>query len=506
MSELGFPLWVRLTHWFNFLFLTLLVRSGIEILAAHPKLYWSDHSLPTQAWLRFTRKPMPADRLWCSTDEEVECPSWLGLPGGHNLGLGRYWHFATALGWLVTGVLYVVLMFATPQWRRLVPTSWEVIPEAWRSFLMYATFHLPDPPGAYNYDPGLPFNALQQISYFGVVFLLTPLMIATGLALSPAIAARFPWYIRLFGGRQSARSLHFLGLVGFLGFLAVHLLMVVVHGFPTEMGKMVLGEEQTTQKLLATALGLGIVAAVVVLHVAATLVSLRRPRATHNALSGMVDPIRNSLLHRSVSVQDLPEEWISPYFRANGYPPISACPQAKGDDDTYEHLLAGGFADYRLEVTGLVERPLGLSLAELRAMPKQEQVTLHCCIQGWSSIGKWGGVPLRDILARCRPLPGAKYLAFHSFAMHEKSGTPYYECIDMALADHPQTILAYELTGEPLPIQHGAPLRLRVETKLGFKMVKYLRSIEVVDDYRTVGEGQGGAREDHQQFDMGAQI
>jgi hypothetical protein len=174
---------VRLTHWFNFLFLTMLVRSGIEILAAHPKLYWSDHSLPTQAWLRFTRKQMPADRLWCSTDEEVDCPSWLGLPGGHNLGLGRYWHFATALGWLATGGLYVVLMFATPQWRRLVPTSWEVFPEAWRSFLMYATFHLPDPPGAYNYDPSLPFNALQQISYFGVIFLLTPLMIATGLAL-----------------------------------------------------------------------------------------------------------------------------------------------------------------------------------------------------------------------------------------------------------------------------------------------------------------------------------
>ena len=90
--------------------------------------------------------------------------------------------------------------------------------------------------------------------------------------------------------------------------------------------------------------------------------------------------------------------------------------------------------------------------------------------------------------------------------MHEKSGEPYYECIDMGLADQPQTILAYEMNGEPLPVQHGAPLRLRVETKLGFKMVKFLRSIEVVDDYRTVGEGQGGVREDHQQFDMGAQI
>src|SRR3954453_21562858 len=163
MSELGFPLWVRLTHWFHFLFIALLVRSGIEILAAHPKLYWKDDCLPLQAWLKFTRKRMPVDQLWTSADEEEDCPAWLGLPGHHNLGLGRYRHFAAALGWLVTGVLFVVLMFATPKCGRLVPTSWEVFPEAWRLFQMYATFHLPDPPGAYNYDPSLPFNALQQI-------------------------------------------------------------------------------------------------------------------------------------------------------------------------------------------------------------------------------------------------------------------------------------------------------------------------------------------------------
>jgi methionine sulfoxide reductase catalytic subunit len=89
MSELGFPLWVRLAHWFNFLFMALLVRSGIEILAAHPKLYWGVDSLPGRAWLKLTRNEMPVDRLWTSADEEVDCPAWLGLPGHHNLGLGR---------------------------------------------------------------------------------------------------------------------------------------------------------------------------------------------------------------------------------------------------------------------------------------------------------------------------------------------------------------------------------------------------------------------------------
>jgi hypothetical protein len=109
-----------------------------------------------------------------------------------------------------------------------------------------------------------------------------------------------------------ARSLHFLGLVAFLGFFAVHMLMVVVHGIPTEMGKMVLGEEETDRNLLATALGLAIVALVVVLHVGANLASLVWRRATHEALARVVDPIRNSLLHRSVSVQDWPAEAISP--------------------------------------------------------------------------------------------------------------------------------------------------------------------------------------------------
>jgi DMSO/TMAO reductase YedYZ molybdopterin-dependent catalytic subunit len=109
--------------------------------------------------------------------------------------------------------------------------------------------------------------------------------------------------------------------------------------------------------------------------------------------------------------------------------------------------MAGGFADYKLEVSGLVEQPLNLSLSDLRAMPKTEQTTLHACIQGWTSIGKWGGAPLREILARCRPRPGARFLAFHSFGMHEKSGAPYYECIDIAISDMPQTILAYELNG-----------------------------------------------------------
>jgi DMSO/TMAO reductase YedYZ molybdopterin-dependent catalytic subunit len=112
-------------------------------------------------------------------------------------------------------------------------------------------------------------------------------------------------------------------------------------------------------------------------------------------------------------------------------------------------------------------------------------------------------VRLGEILDRCRARQEARYLVFYSFGKREK---PYYECVSIDLAEHPQAILAYELNGEPLPVQHGAPLRVRLETKLGFKMVKFLRSIELVDDYCNVGGGQGGAREDEQQYDMGAEI
>ena len=148
VKVLDFPLWLRAAHFFNFLFLSLLVRSGLEILSAHPRLYWNDHCTPGSEWLKFTKKQRPKDRLWTASDEESSFPSAIALPGHENLGLGRHWHFLADFAWLLTGLVYVVMLFVTPEWRRLIPTSWQIVPDAWHAMLSYLSFHVVETPGS----------------------------------------------------------------------------------------------------------------------------------------------------------------------------------------------------------------------------------------------------------------------------------------------------------------------------------------------------------------------
>jgi hypothetical protein len=206
-----FPLWIIVTHFLNILFMLLMARSGLEILSAFPKLYWIDSCFPGREWLRFSKKVFAADsrRLWSSLEEEESWSPVVALPGRKNLGLGRHWHLMTVPFWIATGAVYIGLLFTSGYWRALVPTSWSIFPQAIRDVGTYLHFQYP-PLQANNR-----FNAIQQLSYFAVVFLLAPLQIATGAAMSPAIIGRFPWYTKLFGGRQAARSMHFLGLCAF---------------------------------------------------------------------------------------------------------------------------------------------------------------------------------------------------------------------------------------------------------------------------------------------------
>jgi DMSO/TMAO reductase YedYZ molybdopterin-dependent catalytic subunit len=160
----------------------------------------------------------------------------------------------------------------------------------------------------------------------------------------------------------------------------------------------------------------------------------------------------------------------------------------------YNAMQALEFADWRLQVGGLVERPLALSLAQLRAMPSQSQITMHSCDEGWSAIGEWTGVQLSRVLALSGILPEARYVVFR--CLDTIKGVPMYGSIDLLDAVHPQTILAYEMNGAPLPVRHGAPLRLRVELQIGYKNMKHLKSIELVKSFVEIGKGCGGTAED----------
>lgn len=177
---------------------------------------------------------------------------------------------------------------------------------------------------------------------------------------------------------------------------------------------------------------------------------------------------------------------LSPVFRGNGVTNPTA--------SDYQAMVANGFADYRLRVDGLVRRPLSLSLSQLQAMPRRTQITRHDCVEGWSAIGQWTGVPLRLLLNQAGLLPQARYVVFH--CADDYGPGKYYESVDLIDAHHPQTILAWALNGEALPITNGAPLRLRVERQLGYKQAKYVMRVEAVNSLAHIGGGKGGYWED----------
>jgi DMSO/TMAO reductase YedYZ molybdopterin-dependent catalytic subunit len=198
--------------------------------------------------------------------------------------------------------------------------------------------------------------------------------------------------------------------------------------------------------------------------------------------------VQHAVTSRRSMAQEFTEADLSPEFRSNG--------TANPDSAEYQALVKNGFGDWRLRVGGLVARPVQLTLEQLRAMPSRTQITRHDCVEGWSAIGKWTGVPLSEVLAVVVPHAKARYVVFYCADPMDDVGTKYYESIDMEDARHPQTILAYSLNDQALPIANGAPLRLRVERQLGYKMAKYLMRVELVESFAHIGRGRGGYWED----------
>lgn len=315
----------------------------ISFDAAHQAVHY-----PPDRRLRIKLKPSVVGvvvvlaAVWTAKDDARYISPLAALPGyRHTIGIARSWHFLNVYGFIITGLIFVSLLFGTTQWQRLVPTSGTVFVQAWSTFVHYANFHFPpEPNGCYGY------NALQQLTYFGMVFLMGPLSIATGLAMSPALVNHFS----RFGGRQTARSVHFVAMLGYVVFIVVHVTLVALTGFMRNMN--------------------------------------------HISL-----PLLLATFNRVAPQQRYRIDEVSPHFWPNGKMP--------GRDD-WRRLAADHFRDYRLQVRGLVENPVELSLLELRALGMEEFVTMHHCIQGWTGIAQWKGVPMHKLIDLVKPTPAAR--------------------------------------------------------------------------------------------------
>lgn len=484
----GFPVWIRWTHFANVLFLFLLMRSGLSILMDHPRLYWNNDCTPGSEWLRLTPVIVPNDRVWTAKEDARYISPLIALPGyRHTIGMGRSWHFITDYGFIITGAVYVIMLMISGQWPRLIPTSWAIVPYAWQTFVHYATFHLPiESDGFYAY------NALQQFAYFAVVFIMAPLSILSGIAMSPALDNAFPWYPRLFGGRQGARSIHFLLLCGYIAFTIVHVSLAFATGAQRNFNHIVLGTDNT--RPLGLILGCIGLAAVVGSWIAAYIIAWRYPRAIQRLHKALILPLelRVSAWKRFNPAERYTRKDISPYFWPNGKMP---------DSDEWKRLAADEFREFRLRVGGCVEKPVELSLADLRGLGHDEHVALHHCIQGWSGVAQWGGISLVRLIDLVKPLASVRAVEFISFGEGIFGGV-YYDTQRIEDVIKPECLLAYEMNDAVLPHVHGAPLRLRVENQLGFKMVKWIREIRFVETATTVGKGYGGKNEDDEYFDL----
>lgn len=478
----GFPPWVGWQHFFNMLLMIPIIRSGLTIIADHPRFYWTRHSTPGKEWLR-VQKPVPTDPLYTAKEDSITLPDGVGLPGRrHSIGLARWWHLGFDSLWLLNGIVFYVLVFSTGHWLRLVPTSWDAFPNAASTMIQYLSLDWPTD------NAWVAYNSLQVLAYFVTVFVAAPLAFITGLGMSPALSTKFRWISSIFS-IQVARSLHFLVLGWFLLFIVMHVTLVVttdaLHNF-----NMMYGNRDDASGWYGFWIFAASLALMTILWVAATPFTYRHPRVVQRIGYALIGPVQRLFEHVDSKPGQYTEKDISPYLWHNGKYPAT---------QEYKDLRAGDFSDYRLRISGLVDNPTELDLDQLRELPNHEQITQHFCIQGWSGVAKWGGVSMATIVDLVKPRPEAKWVIFYSFAEGPDGGI-YYDAQPIEQMSYRLTMLAYDMNGETLPYGHGAPLRLRNEVQLGFKLVKWIKGIEFVEHFSEVGGGEGGYNNDHEFF------
>ncbi|MHA2789433.1 molybdopterin-dependent oxidoreductase [Corynebacterium sp. S7] len=489
-----FPWWLRVEHIVNILFITLFIRSGIEILGTFPKLHSSVHTPAGGQWAQFTIKSKRQAKYYPVSGEYDDYHPAISLPGHGDLGQGRYWHFISVVLWVTMMFIYWVVLIFTGQWRRYWPESWDTFGQAWHDLMMYLSFQVPPAMDGY------PFNAIQQLSYGFVVVILPLWMMITGAFQSPAINNHFPRIAKLMGGRQRIRTAHFLGLLAYLIFIVIHVSMVLLHGWGHETSKMVFGHDGNPVAAgIIYIVGLGFI---VWINIWATKTSTNQPhiiRSIHNAI---FRPVTRFLRKTFPSKQKAyKNEEVTPWgqHRSSGMPPSS---------EAYAALVANGYDDdFVLEIGGLVENPMRLTMDDLREISHgHAQNTVHHCVQGFSSVGRWNGVALKDLIELAKPIEGWTDVAVLSFQNMTRdddlySGSYYYETMPKVEALQPQTMIATGYDDKELPMQSGAPARLRLETSTGYRSAKWIERIEITNRFDIIGNGRGGFFEDTDSYD-----
>jgi len=261
-------------------------------------------------------------------------------------------------------------------------------------------------------------------------------------------------------------------------------------GFARNMNHIVMGTDDFSPSVMYWGFaGIGVV---VLSWFVAHYISWHHPRGLQHALKTVTYPMQLLTRNRLMPRQDYSEARISPYFWPNGKMPVR---------EDWKRLSENGFQEFRLRVGGLVENPVELSLEDIEKLGVVEHITMHHCIQGWSGIAKWGGIPMRALIGLVCPKPEAKVIAFFSFG-EALYGGPYYDTQSVENVLKAQCLLATRMNGQRLPNVYGAPLRLRVENQLGYKMVKWIERIEFIESEKLLGAGEGGKNEDDEFFDL----
>jgi DMSO/TMAO reductase YedYZ molybdopterin-dependent catalytic subunit/thiosulfate reductase cytochrome b subunit len=458
---------VRLTHWTSALSFLVLVLSGIAILLAHPRLYWGESgSLETSSLI------------------DLPLPFVLDVP---IRGPGRYLHFLFAWVTVFTGLVYLSMGLARRHFgRNLLPRRDQLTLGAMGQVIRkHLRFERSSEAEFASY------NVLQRLSYTTVVFVLFPLIIWTGLAMSPAVVSVVPLVVTSLGGQQTARTIHFFVACSLVLFLVVHVALVWQTGFRRRMRAMITGRGPARAPAIVGAglsrrhlikTGLGALAGAGAFGVGFRVADR----------CGLVPANRRGIYGLSETLTYAGQRLLTKLpsmAREFGRGQITKVPPVNGKapkTEPYQGLLAGGFADWRLQVEGLVARPGALSLAEIKALPSRSHITHQACEEGWSFIAEWTGAPLAHVLEHVGIRPEARYVFFFTF-------DGWWDSLDMDDALHPQTLLAYAMNGPELPLDHGAPLRLKVTRQLGYKSLKYLTRMLVTDSAKGVGDGLGSS-------------